>query len=79
MTTPQNTTDFEIIEKYINEEDGTELRLVKTINGFSIYLKDLDSGFIVPGTRLFKNTLKDFENKAKACFDNQVKLIKQYI
>jgi len=42
-----------IIETFRNEEDGTEARVAKVEKGYSVTLKDLDSGEVVPVANIY--------------------------
>lgn len=48
----------EILKKFTNKEDATQSIVAKVRQGFSVVLKDLDSGEILPQAKIFKDMKK---------------------
>jgi len=52
------------IESFVNESEGTEVRVFEIEKGYSVTLKDLDSGIVFPSATIFPHTMTDARNKA---------------
>ena len=60
--------ESQVIETHIDPESNREYRLTKIREGYSVSVKDLDSGEVVPTMKIFKD-----EKIAKEYFDRQKK------